>query len=612
MAASSSSTVNTNQTEIGAYRSENVPVQVITLRLTKENYFTWSAAMTMGIAGCGRIAYIDGRNPEPARTSGVWDTWFLEDNQVKTWIVNSVSADLQPLILRKKTARDMWVILKQMYGQKKTVIRTYQVMKTVYGIRQGNSSIADYYGALKANMDDVYSYIEAEEQRRLVTTEGKRDLMPCHERSALVSRGPGGNIRSLRRCTHCKKTGHTVDYCWDLHPEKKGNKGRSSSGKTPVSEVPKSSGEKVSIFVDQIRELRAFLSRIDVNQASLEINIFDIFSSSLRFGCALSIEIVGIFKSISLEAFAFSRLGLIYNNRVCEVPTLISLTATTATPAVAVAASTAAAAVPYTTTTVSVAAGVTSLTASLLRRRSCVVDRRRRLASRRRMEICVLRRFLGLLRWLVRDLVEDDFTARWCSSLFRAAGDQRRRRSSVAVRASSALILPPSPPLVLFAVDTVSDDRDSHMEGGSVDTQPTACDHSFGQVYNRKKKVVVEDVAVVEDVDITNLNFVTSPDDPSPMNEELPIALRKGTRSCTSHPIQRFVSYAKLNTDCSSYIKEWKAEGRGYIDLHTWASENVSSLRLWSPSVKLERGKKAGHRSLPLILTAACLVGEYG
>uniref|UniRef100_A0A5K1BBH1 Uncharacterized protein n=1 Tax=Nymphaea colorata TaxID=210225 RepID=A0A5K1BBH1_9MAGN len=123
-------------------------MQVITLRLTKENYFLWSPAMTMGIAGRGRMAYIDGSNPEPARTSDVWHTWFLEDNQVKTWIVNSVSADIQPLILQKKTARDMWVVLEQMYGQKKTAIRTYQVMKTVYGIRQGNSSVAEYYGAL--------------------------------------------------------------------------------------------------------------------------------------------------------------------------------------------------------------------------------------------------------------------------------------------------------------------------------------------------------------------------------------------------------------------------------------------------------------------------------
>ncbi|KAF3771734.1 hypothetical protein EJ110_NYTH59702, partial [Nymphaea thermarum] len=123
--------------------------------LLPENYFSWSPAMTMGIAARDRMTYIDGSNPEPARTSGVWRTWFLEDNQVKTWIVNSVSPDIQPLILRKKTARDMWVVLEQMYGQKKTDIRTYQVMKTVYNLRQGSSSVAEYYGALKAKWEEL-------------------------------------------------------------------------------------------------------------------------------------------------------------------------------------------------------------------------------------------------------------------------------------------------------------------------------------------------------------------------------------------------------------------------------------------------------------------------
>ncbi|KAF3794474.1 hypothetical protein EJ110_NYTH07486 [Nymphaea thermarum] len=77
-------------------------------------------------------------------------------------------------------------------------------------------------------------------------------------------------------------------------------------------------------------------------------------------------------------------------------------------------------------------------------------------------------------------------------------------------------------------IDTVSEDRGSHVEGGSVDTQATATrDHLFGQVYVRKQKVAMEDV---EDVDRTNPSSVTSPNDPSPLNEELPIALRKGTR----------------------------------------------------------------------------------
>ncbi|KAF3775984.1 hypothetical protein EJ110_NYTH49154, partial [Nymphaea thermarum] len=270
MAASSSSTINIDQNEIRAYRTESVPIQVTTICLTKENYLKWSVAITMGIAGRCRIAYVNGSKVEPATNRMAWDTWFLEDNQAKTWIVNSVSSDIQTLILCKKTARDVWIILKQMYGQKKRKVHVYQLMKDVYALRQRDLSVADFYAALKSkwflimkSIEDVYSCVEAEEQRRLVSTWGKRDHISYNERSALVSRGPGSAPKPLR---HYKKTDHTVDFCWDLHPEKRGNRGRSSNGKTTVSEETKSSEGKASIFAKQIRELRAYLGRIDVNQ----------------------------------------------------------------------------------------------------------------------------------------------------------------------------------------------------------------------------------------------------------------------------------------------------------------------------------------------------------
>ncbi|KAF3773376.1 hypothetical protein EJ110_NYTH55440 [Nymphaea thermarum] len=293
MAASSSLTVNTNQTEIGAYRAENVPVQVITLCLIKENYFLWSAAMTMGIAGRGRIAYIDGRNHEPAKTSGVWDTWFLEDNQVKTWIVNSVSTDIQPLILRQKTARDMWMILEQMYGQKKKAIRTYQLMKSVYGLRQGNLSVADYYGALKAKWEDLdyYSditwhhpqdqalYVAKEwENRVFLFLAGLNDEFEG-VRSLILNSGEVSSIEDVYSRVEAeeqsrlllRERGIPCHIMRDLLLsivvlETKGNRGRSSSGKPNVSEETKSSGGKVSIFAEQLRELKAYLGRIDVDQ----------------------------------------------------------------------------------------------------------------------------------------------------------------------------------------------------------------------------------------------------------------------------------------------------------------------------------------------------------
>ncbi|KAF3795706.1 putative LRR receptor-like serine/threonine-protein kinase [Nymphaea thermarum] len=59
--------------------------------------------------------------------------------------------------------------------------------------------------------------------------------------------------------------------------------------------------------------------------------------------------------------------------------------------------------------------------------------------------------------------------------------------------------------------------------GGQPVEEQSRC-HLFGQVYTRKQKEVLN---VVE---ATNPNPVSSSDDPSPLSDDLPIALRKGTR----------------------------------------------------------------------------------
>ncbi|KAF3781249.1 hypothetical protein EJ110_NYTH30630 [Nymphaea thermarum] len=90
-----------------APKSENLPVQVTPIRLTKDNYLSWSAALEIGITSRGRLPYITGDKPAPSKTDPQWANWALEDSQVKVWIISSVSADIQPLILRKPTSFEM-------------------------------------------------------------------------------------------------------------------------------------------------------------------------------------------------------------------------------------------------------------------------------------------------------------------------------------------------------------------------------------------------------------------------------------------------------------------------------------------------------------------------
>lgn len=52
----------------GKIRAENIHVQVTMVLLTKDNYLTWFAAITINIAGQGKYVYIAGLIPPLART----------------------------------------------------------------------------------------------------------------------------------------------------------------------------------------------------------------------------------------------------------------------------------------------------------------------------------------------------------------------------------------------------------------------------------------------------------------------------------------------------------------------------------------------------------------
>ncbi|KAF3792508.1 hypothetical protein EJ110_NYTH11371 [Nymphaea thermarum] len=188
--SSDASTVSTDRADVGVLKTENVPVQVTTIRLTKDNYLRWSAAITMGIVGRGRINYVDGKMTEPPESSSAWDTWFLVDNHVKTWIVNFVPSDIQSFILRKRTPRDVWVILEQIpdavWGPK-TEKQVVWLNDDFEGIRSHILNLEDM-----VSIEDAYSHIEAEEQRHLVMTGKGGARSSCSERSAVVSRAPMG------------------------------------------------------------------------------------------------------------------------------------------------------------------------------------------------------------------------------------------------------------------------------------------------------------------------------------------------------------------------------------------------------------------------------------
>ncbi|KAF3778826.1 hypothetical protein EJ110_NYTH42861 [Nymphaea thermarum] len=274
-----------------ASKAENVPIQVTSIRLTKDNYLSWSAALEIGITSRGHLSYITGDKPAPLKSDPQWATWALEDSQVKVWIISSVSSDIQPLILRKPTSFDMWTgdlsvaafyaALKtkweeldyhvtdewkcgsdhSLYWEKEWMDRTFLFLG---GLRDEFEAIRSQIlnGDEIPGIEEVYARVESEEQHRQVM-----HLTTGSVPAAFVSRASGTVQRPARRCTHCNKLGHSADFCWDLHPEKRLVRGRPPSGRrTPTvsdsSQGTPSSGVKTKLSPDQLKELQVYIGRL--------------------------------------------------------------------------------------------------------------------------------------------------------------------------------------------------------------------------------------------------------------------------------------------------------------------------------------------------------------
>ncbi|KAF3776587.1 hypothetical protein EJ110_NYTH47865 [Nymphaea thermarum] len=78
-----------------ASKAENVPIQVTSIRLTNDNYLSWSAALEIGITSRGRLSYITGDKPAPLKSDPQWATWALEDSQMEAMVRNENKMDSQ-------------------------------------------------------------------------------------------------------------------------------------------------------------------------------------------------------------------------------------------------------------------------------------------------------------------------------------------------------------------------------------------------------------------------------------------------------------------------------------------------------------------------------------
>ncbi|RVW56768.1 Retrovirus-related Pol polyprotein from transposon RE1 [Vitis vinifera] len=238
--------------------NDSSPILITGHKLNGHNYLQWSQSVLLFICGKGKDEYLTGEAVMPETTEPGFRKWKIENSMIMSWLINSMNNDIGENFLLFGTAKDIWDAAKETYSSSENTSELFQVESALHDFRQGEQSVTQYYNTLTSNiqeiveqkrlfkfflglnreLDDVrgrimgikplpslreaFSEVRREESRKKVMMGSKEQPAPTLDASALAARSfnsSGGDRQKRDRpwCDYCKKPGHYKETCWKLH-----------------------------------------------------------------------------------------------------------------------------------------------------------------------------------------------------------------------------------------------------------------------------------------------------------------------------------------------------------------------------------------------------------
>ncbi|KAK3019514.1 hypothetical protein RJ639_003186 [Escallonia herrerae] len=121
-----------------------------------ENYFTWRRNMLTALQSKNKAGFVDGLIAKPDVHSRDFQSWIQCNAVVKSWIVNSLSRELQTSAAHADTASEIWCDFDERFTQG-IALRVYDLKRSIALLQQEKSAISTYYGKLKGVWNELHN-----------------------------------------------------------------------------------------------------------------------------------------------------------------------------------------------------------------------------------------------------------------------------------------------------------------------------------------------------------------------------------------------------------------------------------------------------------------------
>ena len=85
--------------------------------ISPENYVDWNRSVFLALSARNKFAFVNGAISKPEVTSPLYNSWCRYNTMVLSWLVNSLSKDLQASVRYINTTQELWIDLRDHFSQ---------------------------------------------------------------------------------------------------------------------------------------------------------------------------------------------------------------------------------------------------------------------------------------------------------------------------------------------------------------------------------------------------------------------------------------------------------------------------------------------------------------
>ncbi|KAK8650972.1 hypothetical protein V6N13_140592 [Hibiscus sabdariffa] len=129
---------------------ENSLIAITCHRLNGNNFLEWSQSVKIFLSGRERCGYVTGEIQQPASTTAGHASWLRDDNQVMTWLLNSMTPEISKNFLLYTTSAAIWEAVKETYSSSNNISELFRLEGQAFLLKQEGMSVTLYYHTLNS------------------------------------------------------------------------------------------------------------------------------------------------------------------------------------------------------------------------------------------------------------------------------------------------------------------------------------------------------------------------------------------------------------------------------------------------------------------------------